>query len=183
MPLTDPCPVATGLLTIGHGSTRWEDFCGLVADAGIEVLVDVRSNPVSRHPQYSARALALGDWEYVHVPGLGGRPAPEAFYDVHGYLWYDRMLGWPVLEDAWAHVCARARERTCALLCSEGDPATCHRHRLLGALALRDGVDMVHVLPDGRRVSVHDLGDPRPPQGRLFGDGWRSRHPIRTPSS
>lgn len=171
------------MLTVGHGSASWEAFCTLVTGAGIEALIDVRTHPVSRHPQFSARALGLGPWRYEHVPALGGRPAPTRFYDAQGYLWYDRMLGWPELEDAWAATCARAAQQPLALLCSESDPATCHRHRLLGALALRDGVDLVHVLADGARVSVAALGDPRPAQGQLFGGGWRSRHPIRVSGS
>ena len=45
--------------TIGHSTREWEVFAGMLADAGIRALVDVRRFAGSRrHPQFSGATMA-----------------------------------------------------------------------------------------------------------------------------
>ena len=68
--------------TIGHGNRSIGEFVGLLKDAAIECLVDVRAYPASRrHPQFARERLdsSLADagvrylWEGT---ALGGRRKP-----------------------------------------------------------------------------------------------------------
>jgi uncharacterized protein (DUF488 family) len=47
------------MYTIGHSTRSAEEFLGLLAGAGVEVVADVRAFPSSRrHPQFNRGALA-----------------------------------------------------------------------------------------------------------------------------
>src|SRR5690606_26876385 len=66
------------LWTIGHSTRAWEEFAGMLVDAGIEVLADVRRFAGSRrNPQFSPLAMgpAPADMgvEYLPMPEVGGR--------------------------------------------------------------------------------------------------------------
>ncbi len=64
--------------TVGHGRRPLEELVAVLADAGVQTLVDVRRFPGSRRlPWFNAEALAeslpavgIG---YAHLPALGGR--------------------------------------------------------------------------------------------------------------
>ena len=64
------------IYTIGHSTRPIEAFIALLQARSIEVLVDVRTVPRSRHnPQFEADALrsSLGEAgiDYIHMAGLG----------------------------------------------------------------------------------------------------------------
>jgi len=50
--------VPSRLLTVGHGTATAEELSSLLASAGVEHLVDVRTAPGSRrHPQFRHEAM------------------------------------------------------------------------------------------------------------------------------
>src|SRR5947209_7316735 len=68
--------------TIGHSTRPIEDFIGLLRENKIGAVVDVRRFPGSRrHPQFGqpqlSAALAKEGIDYIHLPELGGRRAPQ----------------------------------------------------------------------------------------------------------
>src|ERR1700720_775195 len=74
--------MAVTLFTIGHSTRGIDELLGLLAEHGIETLIDVRRFPASRrHPQFSrealAASLAAAGIAYVHEPDLGGRRQPQ----------------------------------------------------------------------------------------------------------
>src|SRR5918994_160323 len=75
------------VFTIGHSNHSAEKFLRLLKGYGIEVLVDTRSRPYSRHaPRFNAHALEAGLSKdgigYLFLGGeLGGRPEGGEFYD------------------------------------------------------------------------------------------------------
>lgn len=64
------------IFTVGHSNHTAENFAAILRDAGVEVLMDVRSHPTSRHPQFwgsdMARWLPRDGIRYEWEPGLGG---------------------------------------------------------------------------------------------------------------
>ena len=62
---------------------------------------------------------------------LGGRPDGDEFYDVGGYVLYGRMAESPSFEAGVALLCERARRPRPTIMCSEEDPALCHRFLLI----------------------------------------------------
>jgi uncharacterized protein (DUF488 family) len=129
------------LFSIGHSNHPGPGFLALLAQAGIAVLVDVRSRPASRFcPQFNRRALesalAAAGIEYrFRGAELGGRdPLPDA----------DPRFG-----SAMRELLALARERDAAMLCSEREPERCHRATRLAAWIHRHEPEarVVHLLP------------------------------------
>jgi uncharacterized protein (DUF488 family) len=64
--------------TIGHSTRPIAEFLGLLRTAGVQLVADVRSVPLSRtNPQYNQDVLpaALSNFQigYEHIAALGGR--------------------------------------------------------------------------------------------------------------
>ena len=145
-----------GIFTIGHSSLTYEAFFALLSEHGIQYLVDVRSQPYSRHvPHFNretvqAEAEARGvDYRFMG-DALGGRPGDALREPGTGAPDYDAMAKEPALLRALDDVVGWARIRRVALMCSEGDPAACHRTKLLGkVLQSGYGVTVLHITQRG----------------------------------
>jgi uncharacterized protein (DUF488 family) len=157
--------------TVGHSNHPAERFLALLKDRGIEVVVDTRSHPFSRHaPRFNAHVLeaalsgdGLGD---LFLGGeLGGRPREAEFYDDYGRVDY-ALLGCsrPFL-DGISRLEKEILTRTVALLCSEEDPNGCHRRLLVGRVLEEKGFTLRHIRGDG---SVQVEGETNGGQPVLF---------------
>ena len=142
------------LLTIGHSNLPAEGFMGLVQDAGITAIADVRSVPFSRRfPWFSGQSLAarLQGVDIAYLPfgdALGGRPRdPALYYD--GIADYEKMATSPPFCAGLDRVGeAMERFRLC-LMCAEREPLDCHRCLLVARALTQRGVALGHVLIDG----------------------------------
>ena len=144
------------LFTVGHSNHSWESFKPLLLDHVVEVLVDVRSNPVSRFAPFANRRKLTGllesvgiDYAFMGGP-LGGKPADPSMYDAAGRPDYDRMRSLDGFKDAIAELAGMAARRPTAILCAEEDPAQCHRLLLLGPPLSEHGIALRHIRRDGR---------------------------------
>ncbi|MHB0979129.1 MAG: DUF488 domain-containing protein [Thermoleophilia bacterium] len=150
----------TTIFTIGHSNLSIETFFALLEQHRIALLVDVRTSPYSRYaPQFNREPLAAETtrrglvYRYLGED-LGGRPSDPVLL-TDGASDYDKMAVDIRLLDALGKVVATATTRRMALLCSEGDPAECHRGRLLGrVLVNRFSVDVAHITADGLRSQL-----------------------------
>jgi uncharacterized protein (DUF488 family) len=162
---------ARTLFTIGHSTQSLADFVGLLRDAGVELVVDVRRFPGSRrHPQFGRERLAAGLAEagigYRHEEALGGRR--RAREDSANTAWRnDQLRGYAdhmaseEFRSALARLLELAGEPPTAVMCAEAYWRHCHRQLLADAVAAA-GWEVVHLLPGGRR-EVH----PPHPQLRI----------------
>ena len=122
---------------------------------GIEVLVDTRSHPYSRHaPHFNARdikaTLSAEGIGYLFLgTKLGGRPEGEEFYDAEGRVDYALVERTRPFLDGIHRLEKEIRARRVALLCSEEDPARCHRRLLVGRALEERGVTLRHIRGDG----------------------------------
>ena len=143
------------LFTVGHSNHAWDDFKPLLLDNAIKMLVDVRSNPVSRFAPFANRRSLPGFLEsvgidYAFIGGaLGGKPADPTMYDAAGKPDYDRMRWRDNFQDAIAQLAGMAARRPTAILCAEEDPSQCHRLLLLGPPLSAHGVALRHIRRDG----------------------------------
>jgi uncharacterized protein (DUF488 family) len=148
--------------TVGHGTLPAEVFSALLADAGIGRLVDVRSFPGSRHnPQFGReemeRWLPAAGIDYRWLRALGGRrrPLPASR---HIALRHDAFRGYadhmetPGFLAGVDELLAVAAERPTAVMCSESVWWRCHRRLLADHLVLARGIEVRHVMHDGRRT-------------------------------
>jgi uncharacterized protein (DUF488 family) len=164
------------LLTYGHGTESVERTVATLAGAGVASLVDIRTAPGSRRNPQFARA-AMEEWlpgagiAYRWEKRLGGFRQPTAGNpDVawresmfRGYAEYMRSAEFRTAIDA---VLAEADSRQVAVMCSESLWWRCHRRLVADFTATARGVEVRHLVHDGR-VEPH-----RPSPGlRLREDG------------
>ena len=141
--------------TIGHSNMSIERFLELLHAHDIELLVDVRTAPYSRHwPQFSRDALArcaqADGVAYLFLGReLGGKPDDRALRGPHGLPDYDAIAATPLYQEGIARLGNLARERRTAFMCSEGDLAQCHRERLVARTLRAHGWQVRHILTDG----------------------------------
>jgi uncharacterized protein (DUF488 family) len=164
------------LFTVGHGVAGQHDFACLLAGAGIEAIVDVRTAPGSRRHPHFAKAMMEG-WladagvAYRWEPRLGGWRKPDlksrntglrndSFRGYADYMATD--IFWQALDDLLADAgCHRT-----ATMCSESLWWRCHRRLIADAAWLSRGVSVLHLGHDGA-LTPHRLT----PGARLSGEG------------
>jgi uncharacterized protein (DUF488 family) len=152
--------------TVGHGAATEADFAALVGAADIASVADVRRYPGSRrHPHFAgdrmARWLANVGIGYRWLPGLGGRRRPEpdslnvALRNPQFRGYADHMASAEFGESV-GELLAVAASAPTAVMCSESVWWRCHRRLLADHLVLVAGIDVVHLLHDGR-LTAHPL--------------------------
>lgn len=179
------------LYTIGHSNHRLDEFVQLLEDNGIMCVVDVRTAPASRYnPQFNrdnlAHILPEHNIEYAFAGKyLGGRPSDPTCYKKRALpaegADYLHEVDYPeVMTREWfikgvQRLLEMADEQTIAIMCSEEDPAQCHRHHLIARYLLRDfpEVTVRHIRGDGAVFSAASLrgtveDKPEPEQPSLF---------------
>jgi uncharacterized protein (DUF488 family) len=177
----------TTLYTVGHSNHSDETFLKLVRQHGIELVLDVRSQPFSRfNPQFNdgnlTRALAGVGIRYEFMGReLGGRPGGHELLDEDGHALYHRMAQTSTFLAGIETVERLARHQRVAMMCSEEDPAVCHRHLLVSRVLTQRGIQVLHIRGDGR-LDTEDQIAPREKQGLLFGEleeeSWKSLRSV-----
>jgi uncharacterized protein (DUF488 family) len=161
------------LYSIGHSNHPETKFLDLLQQHQIQVLVDVRSHPFSRfNPQFNQRrldaALAAAGIRYVFMGDqLGGRPKRADLRDEAGHPLYDRMAQTQEFREGIEFLAHSKTGDRVAIMCSEENPAVCHRHLLIAPVLTDRGIDMQHIRGDGRVQSEADVRVPGR-QGTLF---------------
>jgi uncharacterized protein (DUF488 family) len=164
------------LLTYGHGTETAERTAEILRAAGVSSLVDIRTAPGSRRNPQFARA-ALEEWlpaagiAYRWDKRLGGfrRPGPDnpdVVWREDMFRGYAEHMRSPDFLTAIDSVLAEAETPQVTVMCSESLWWRCHRRLVADFAAVARGVDVRHLMHDGR-VEAH-----RPTQGvRLRDDG------------
>jgi uncharacterized protein (DUF488 family) len=156
------------VFTVGHSNHSADKFAFLLRRHGIEILIDIRSRPFSRHaPQFNARALeavlSKDGIGYLFLGGeLGGRPEGVEFYDAKGRVDYALVGCSRPFLDGISRLEAEIRARTAVLLCSEEDPARCHRRLLVGRTLEERGITLLHIRGDGSVETEHEVDGGQP---------------------
>jgi uncharacterized protein (DUF488 family) len=145
----------TRLLTLGHGTATAEEVVALLAGAGVERLVDVRTAPGSRrHPQFRREAmagwLAEAGVAYRWEPELGGfrKPEPDSVNHVlrhPAFRGYADHMRTPPFWTALDRLLAEAVAAPTAAMCSETLWWRCHRRLLSDAAVLVRGAEVRHL--------------------------------------
>jgi len=193
--------------TIGHSNHPLEKFLGLLEQHRINLLVDVRSSPYSRHAsQFNREAiqdpLRARAVEYLFLGDLlGGRAEGGQFYDPEGYVLYDRLAQSPEFRQGVERLLKELASpqpstldpqpstlnRRVALMCGEEDPTNCHRRLLVGRVLRSRGVEVMHIRAAGptqseEQVAAEDSFRKTKGQLTLFDmeepDAWKSTRSV-----
>jgi len=144
------------LWTIGHSDHSWEEWLKLLRGAGLSAIADVRSVPRSKRcPHFNGDTMAarLRAEGIAYVPlgkELGGRPEDPSVYR-GGQVDYELLRETPLFRSGIERVIVGAKKGyRIALLCSEADPAYCHRALAVAPSLVEAGEEVMHILPGGR---------------------------------
>lgn len=129
------------VFTVGYQGRTADELADLLKERGIERVIDVRQNALSRKRGFSKTALR--GWleeagiEYLHLPELGTPRELRRDYVTpeevrQGYLGH--LRGKEALVEMLSLL---VEQRRTALLCFERDPEACHRSVLADELARR----------------------------------------------
>ncbi|OIP29534.1 MAG: hypothetical protein COW04_02915 [Deltaproteobacteria bacterium CG12_big_fil_rev_8_21_14_0_65_43_10] len=181
------------LFTIGHSSHSIEKFGRLLEDNGIMTLVDVRTAPYSRYnPQFNKESLkntlSNHNIEYAYAGKyLGGRPSDPTCYksrvlppEEADYLHevdYPEVMKRPWFVRSIKRLLELANEQTTVIMCSEENPAECHRHHLIARYFITEypEVNIQHIRGNGIVYSARSIliSVNKPSVEQLsFGDGF-----------
>lgn len=143
------------ILTVGHSTHPIEKFLELLAEHGVEQLIDVRTIPKSRrNPQYNSDALAgtLRDAQirYQHMPGLGGLRHPRkdsinSAWQNDSFRGYADYMQTPAFEASLHQLIDTAKLHRTVIMCAEAVPWRCHRSLIADALLAR-GMEVAHII-------------------------------------
>ncbi len=156
------------LLTVGHSTATGDGLAGLLEGAGVELVVDVRSVPGSRHnPQFSRAELEV--WmpvagiDYRWEPDLGGfrrttADSPNGALRNPSFRGYADYMATEPFRQAFTRLLADASRQEVAVMCAETMWWRCHRRLIADAATLLSGAEVRH-LNHGGRTSLHRLTD------------------------
>lgn len=149
-------PSRPTLFTIGYEGATVDTFLRALADAGVELLVDVRAVALSRRPGFAKTKLAAHLEEagigYRHFRRLGtpadGRARARAGDDAG---MREIFLAHLATTDAQSQLddlaaLVAAGRRVC-ILCLEADARRCHRLLVADALGSRMALQVRHLAP------------------------------------
>lgn len=146
--------------TIGYEGLDIDAFMSLLAEHGIDTVVDIRELPLSRKPGFSKKALAsvlnLSGLEYVHMVDLGCPKSVRDRYreDGNWKRYTDGFLKYlKTQEAAIAKLSELVNSSTCALLCYEADFNFCHRSMVASAVRDYCGANIQHIKAAGARTA------------------------------
>jgi uncharacterized protein (DUF488 family) len=153
------------VLTIGHSNRTIEDFLGMLKAHGVQLLVDVRTVPRSRHnPQFNREtlpgSLAAEAIEYRHMPGLGGlrharKDSINTGWRNDSFRGYADYMQTPEFAENIRELLALEAARRVAVMCAESVPWRCHRSLIADALTAR-GIPVEHIM-SATKANPHKL--------------------------
>lgn len=176
--------MTTTVYSIGHSNRRIEQLLAVLHEAGVRLLVDVRSQPVSqRHPQFDGETLrkeleAAGLQYHWAGRSLGGlrspRPdSPHIALTEDGLRGYADHMGTEIFQKGVAQLINLAGRASTAVLCAERLPEQCHR-QLLADYLLLQGLSVVHLIDSGVRRDHQLSPEVRRESAQLIYDRMRT---------
>ena len=142
----------------------------------MQVIAEVRSYPYPNYsPQFDREAMKEAltkiGVKYVDLgKELGGRPEGTEFYDRDGHALYDKVAASAKFAEGIRRIEDGMKKYRVAMLCSEEDPAICHRGLLVGRV-LRERGSTIFAVMAGFRPTTKFL--PRTTR-------WKSRENYLT---
>ncbi len=174
------------MLTFGHGRLTRTELATLLTGAGVEAVVDVRRFPGSRHNP----AAAAGQIEELaaeltiahrHDPRLGGRrrlnadedaASRDTWWQVAAFRAYAAWTRTDEFRAGLQDLLDQARVERTAVMCSEAVWWRCHRRIISDVVGLGHGLEVQHLMHDGRLVPhPPSAGARRGADGLLVWDG------------
>lgn len=155
-----PSSGETAIYTVGHSTRSLEELIGLLREADVAILADIRSYPGSRrYPHFNREplgaAIEQSGRRYVWLKALGGRRRSPADAESPNGAWrhpafraYADYMMTPAFRQGIAALGQLAQEGRTAIMCSEAVYWRCHR-RLVSDWLVAHGTPVLHIMGPG----------------------------------
>lgn len=160
--------------TVGHSNHTLAGFKELLAEFGIQMVVDVRAYPRSRsNPQFNVdqlpASLAESGIGYQHVAELGGRrhraaaapPSPNTFWTNQSFRNYADYAASEAFHVGLIGLLGLIGSHRCAIMCSETLWWRCHR-RIISDYLLVRGIEVLHIMGPHKLSTAELTASARP---------------------
>jgi uncharacterized protein (DUF488 family) len=150
------------IFTVGHSTRSITEFAEILRDAGVRLVVDVRTVPKSRtNPHYNEDVLGenLQPWQigYARIAGLGGlrgksKTVPPEVNDYWENQSFHNYADYALSEDfreGLDELKAIGAKQPTAIMCAEAVWWRCHR-RIIADYLLTEGMEVVHLMGNRR---------------------------------
>lgn len=150
--------------TIGHSKFSIEDFMALINKYNINKIIDIRSVPYSKlYSQFNTQRLSCTLKEHgvkysYDGERLGGRISDTSCYlnkqfptrktNVAELVNYEILKTKYWFNDGINNLIELVENENIAIMCSEENPARCHRNLLVGRRLLELGIKVYHIRKD-----------------------------------
>lgn len=169
----------SGIYSIGHGNKSIETFIDELLFFDIGYLIDVRSIPYSKSEfirQFNQDALSKSllnkSIKYIYMgKELGGLPKDDLCY-TSGHVDYNKLKEKIFFKDGLKRlIVANDKKLKIAIMCSESNPAECHRAKLIGEELIKKGMNLKHIIKNKEVLSQKEVMSIVFPNGKndLFG--------------
>lgn len=154
------------IYTIGHSNLELDAFVKNLKRHKILVLIDIRSQPFSSfvkhfNKEILKKFLIKNSIDYYYGGNyLGGKPADDSLY-THGKVDYEKIRNTPEYKKGLRNLKKLTDMKNVVLMCSEEDPAKCHRNLLLSDDLHNMGYEIRHIRKDGSYEVLTDKSDTR----------------------
>lgn len=152
------------LFTIGCSSYNVEYLIRRLKQNEINVIVDVRSVPYSKHtPQYNAdvlkKVLQRNHILYMDFSKEFGARRDEKEVYVNNQVSFERVMELPIFGKGVERIKKGLESKyRIALMCTEKDPEKCHRFSLVArGIEKKANICSMHILADGTAVSKENI--------------------------
>ena len=165
-PALDKKPGHNPIYTVGHSTRTLDGFLKLLQHYQINLLLDVRTLPRSRHvPHFNsetlARSVGLLGIEYRHFKQLGGLRKPSkaslnAGWRNASFRGFADYMQSAEFQKALAQMIELASTKRAALMCAEAVPWRCHRSLIADALLSFHKMEIRHIISE-TSLQIHHL--------------------------
>jgi uncharacterized protein (DUF488 family) len=139
------------IYSIGHGNKSIETLIEELKKFDINYLIDIRSKPYSKYnPQFNRDeikySLENNGIRYTFMGDiLGGLPDDITCY-TNGHVDYNKLKDKDFFKKGLARlVTAHTKKIKVAIMCSESNPAECHRTKLIGEELKKKAIIINHI--------------------------------------
>ena len=156
------------IYTVGHSNLDFMRFISLIQENRINHIIDIRSIPYSRRASWSNKSrlpdlLRPFRIRYTYLGHkLGGKKKT-----IDQYSKQQGVTPQEIYKEGIQQLLGLSMRDNLTLLCSESDPANCHRQHIVAQTLIDVGVKVIHILGNG---SLKDAWreEPAPVQQELF---------------
>ncbi len=143
------------LFTIGYSPHIPDSLLRILKKHKITAVADVRSSPYSKFkPEFNkdqlAEFLKRNGIAYVFLGDFCGARVEDPSCYVNGKVDYARVAENPKFMEGLKRIIHGMEKFRIALMCAEKDPITCHRTILVCRNLTSKGINIKHILSNGR---------------------------------